>query len=801
MSWKLQGQNKRNLKVNNLNAIGGYWNYKDSKFYHKNSKFLTTVGIGTSEPFSRLSFGDYEDYFIETGTSRQPILALNETKNGLNGVGIGYYLNSTKDTYGVKFMVGQGNLKIYENRENVKLYITNEGRFFFNTKPETSRTSATLDISGSISTNSSISIGNTNTLNQIGTLRFDKTDVLTSLKIKIKDTNNDKSDWYIVKLTAQGQSTAKWDSIPRTKLTGKQDNIYYNGKVAINYPATTTLYNTLSVKGNVVIANDDVIKKQYTYSTGNENDKEGYLILGKCMIINPPIKNYAPETENHKRIPTNVLLNLNINKEVGDVKIESKNFIFGGFGSTISENCKNNIVLGNKSSCLTANNYSVIYGNNCTLKNNEHSFVFGDINNVKSDTGGIKKNNIVFGRSNNVIDSEDCTIFGFNNNVRNDDSYFFGNNNQIYNQNLETINFVVGKNNNIKDFTTNITGKSAGYILGDSNIIESKTNDFANADCEAIILGDSNKCSINMDINQQSIILGNTNTSMFNSTIIGDNNTNNMRVTANEKIGENDHSTFIIGNNIDNTYPFTHAKWQTDNRLNLALNPATEKNKINKQPPLLLVVGQGKENAEKTILPFDDDAGTFSVDTSGNVRCSNIFMNDNANKKGLLRCEKVDTKKLLRNNKSIPFHEYIHQFEFRLWKTGNALLDNNYHIISIPYSGKLVKIISVLNLPNIQSTAVDATASVSAAQEIQYEIKNSGGTTKTITHPTQDYTTGVYPSSKIKEENITGFNIPNDLQNQSIKIKIVNYQEGWPIDEIHRNLLKVKITLVIDRSS
>ena len=74
-------------------------------------------------------------------------------------------------------------------------------------------------------------------------------------------------------------------------------------------------------------------------------------------------------------------------------------------------------------------------------------------------------------------------------------------------------------------------------------------------------------------------------TGIAGSTIIGDNNVNNMRVTAGEKIGENDHSTFIIGNNIDNTYPFKHAKWQTDNRLNLALDPTTDadKNKINKQ--------------------------------------------------------------------------------------------------------------------------------------------------------------------------------------------------------------------------
>ena len=177
-------------------------------------------------------------------------------------------------------------------------------------------------------------------------------------------------------------------------------------------------------------------------------------------------------------------------------------------------------------------------------------------------------------------------------------------------------------------------------------------------------------------------------------------------------------------------------------------------------------------------------------------------MNDSANKKGLLRCEKVDTNNLLRNNKSIPFHEYIHQFEFRLWKTGNKLLDNNYHKIALPYPGKLVKIISVLNLPNIQSTGIDVATSVGAVQQIQYEIKNSGGITETIRHAIQSYTAGnAYPSSIIKEQNITGFNIPSDtIQNQSIQIKIVNYQEGWPINEIHRNLLKVKITLVIDRS-
>ena len=84
--------------------------------------------------------------------------------------------------------------------------------------------------------------------------------------------------------------------------------------------------------------------------------------------------------------------------------------------------------------------------------------------------------------------------------MRNDDSYFFGNNNEIYNQKLETINFVVGKNNTIKDFKKNNTGNSAGYILGDSNEIVSNTDNFVDADCEAIILGDSNKCDLNMNI-------------------------------------------------------------------------------------------------------------------------------------------------------------------------------------------------------------------------------------------------------------------------------------------------------------
>lgn len=840
MSWKNQGGNKKNLKVNNLNAVGGYWNYKDSKFYHNNIKLLTTVGIGTSKPFSRLSFGDYTENLTNlpgNTTNFAHILALNETDEGKNGVGIGYYNRGTSE-YGLKFIVGNNDHYIHDRNKNIKLFISNQGTFLFN-KQLNNATGATIDISGSISTNSSITIGDggidTKQNIPIGTLKFKKNPQNTTQQLWIKITDaemNEEENWYVIQVADKSKVEARWKA--GEPSASKQPDIYYSGKVSIdNNQMVDKTENMLSVKGNIIIANNnEILTKTYIYPN---QKNQGYLLVGKSIVINPPIENYdagSPKTiltpiSSNNNLNRKVLLNLNLNRNSAKTEIEKVNFMLGGYNTHFDNTSINNILFGNNSS-IAACDYSFLYGNNCKADKNDFSFTFGNTNEIINQDP--KENNIVFGSNHQIKNSGNCAIFGTINKTNSDNSYLFGNNNQILNKNTRNpINFIVGVGNQIKDKTSSGEGRAKGYIIGNTNNIISDKNKFTAHDCDAIIFGDSNKCELNMNIDQESTILGSLNISYHNSIILGDSNTNDMKITNSEKIAKNEHTTFIIGNNINNTYPYTHSGWidynrldttktynqniiseLTENETDLAAQPPpsnlqalnTRKTKLEADlkeikniPPLLLVVGQG--NIDGT---FDADAGTFSVDTSGNVRCTNIVMNKPNT--GKLRCEEVHIKKLFHLTKQIPIHEYVHQFEFRLWKTGDTNIDTNFHTISLPYSGQLTKIISVLNLPNIQ--AKTALGSIKPFQDIEYQIKNSNGNIKTITHERNtSYMRGTYPQSIIKEEKgITGFNIPNTpIQNQSIQIKIVSYQQGWSVSTDWKQLTKVKITLVIDRSS
>ena len=108
MSWKSQGGNKTNVKVATLNSNGGAWSLKDGYFYHKNKLAGSSVGIGTSQPFSRLSFGNHEELRIEQSDSfKEPILALSETKEG-----------SSPETKIVNIIVEE---KSYDNLQEIEL--------------------------------------------------------------------------------------------------------------------------------------------------------------------------------------------------------------------------------------------------------------------------------------------------------------------------------------------------------------------------------------------------------------------------------------------------------------------------------------------------------------------------------------------------------------------------------------------------------------------------------------------------------------------------------------------------------
>ena len=59
-NWRNQYGNSigRNVQFNSLNYKEGIFKYNNNKLYHKNDNLRTVLGIGTNEPFSRLSFGN-----------------------------------------------------------------------------------------------------------------------------------------------------------------------------------------------------------------------------------------------------------------------------------------------------------------------------------------------------------------------------------------------------------------------------------------------------------------------------------------------------------------------------------------------------------------------------------------------------------------------------------------------------------------------------------------------------------------------------------------------------------------------
>lgn len=698
MAWKNQGGVKNNVKVANLNSSGGAWSFVDGYFFHKNKLAGSSVGIGTSKPFSRLSFGNHEDLRIEQSDNfKEPILAFSEKKDGLKGTGIGYYYNRDQRnfpfTHGLKFMCGAVDQKITLEDENVKLYITNNGRFFFNKSP-TDATTSTLDVKGGISLTGAAVIGTDNTTNVVGSIKFEKSLTGGYGKLMIKD--KEDGQWSVIKSERAGALDTNWKA-------NKQGQIFYDvANIAIGQKKTFN--SKLSIKGDIVIGNDKLLDKVFNHTTASD----GTLIVGKQIII-------ANENTN-TNINESVLLNLN--------DIESKSFILGGPKSSI--NGSYNLSLGN---IVNVNgNYSYGFGENVKMYNANYSFGFGkNITIGSTSKTTIGSYNLIVGKDNNALCNE-TFIMGEGNNCNSNESILIGGTN-IIKSTIAVTNMICGNGNSIRDIDNSIdNGKSSGYILGNNNLILSQTGKAEfNKDINAYILGESNKALATKSL-QSSMIFGDSNEIKSSAYIIGNNNVHDL-AGKNKQIEP--EIGIVIGNNIDNSYPWNHAGIRDYNRLDLSKKWATAADKphIDKQPGLLMVVGQGKSNKS-----FDPTTGTFSIDLSGTVRCTNLI--SNKPNTGLVRCNTLDAKVFKMDGNTINgLTEYSLTFEVdTLVKTtflGVYPLDNK--AFPIPYPSKIKKIMSTLDLPNINYDNTGAVASI-----VMKVINDKVGAEKketTITHP------------------------------------------------------------------
>ena len=120
-SWKNEGGNRVNNIVNARTDITNKYfntdptlsiNDREGIYFNKENS-ATVVGIGTKEPYSRLSFGDYNlnNYNGEILKSESlvntPGIALTERNDGTNATGISFFYNKagSGDSRGIRFTV------------------------------------------------------------------------------------------------------------------------------------------------------------------------------------------------------------------------------------------------------------------------------------------------------------------------------------------------------------------------------------------------------------------------------------------------------------------------------------------------------------------------------------------------------------------------------------------------------------------------------------------------------------------------------------------------------------------------
>ena len=182
-SWKSEGGQRENRLVdathdvtNQIISTDPYLNVDDKEGIYFNKEGAPSIlGVGTKTPFSRLSFGDYNENNIENDTElsnslvNNPSIAFTETSAGTNSTGISFYRESSTGTdaevRGLRFVVNNnetGTLKdtglvpgvgsINVKNDNTSMLITNDGQYkkvFINSKEsQFANTTSGLEVNG-----------------------------------------------------------------------------------------------------------------------------------------------------------------------------------------------------------------------------------------------------------------------------------------------------------------------------------------------------------------------------------------------------------------------------------------------------------------------------------------------------------------------------------------------------------------------------------------------------------------------------------------------------------------------------
>ena len=220
--WKLQSGASRSRNVKATSVLferSNFWQRGPNlELYHDNDGSTTFVGVGTTTPFSRLSFGD---------TARQRRLAYAndgnfafcEKSDGSEATGIGFYERfdnfdetSTRLFTGLKFIVNRDNNNTMDTSgANIKMLLRDDGKMLVGHDPDDTLALqpfnvARLDVSGNIRATNYMIIGKQTSVTgykPAGGMRFNGTRMIYTDEngfdrvIKVESDTNLTGDWSV----------------------------------------------------------------------------------------------------------------------------------------------------------------------------------------------------------------------------------------------------------------------------------------------------------------------------------------------------------------------------------------------------------------------------------------------------------------------------------------------------------------------------------------------------------------------------------------------------------------------------
>ena len=335
-NWRNHDGNERNRKIRAsfINYDDGIWDEiteANNRKYYKAIGNPSILGIGTENPYSRLSYGDSADKkTLNNGLDyNRPTIALYETSsNGANNLcdgtkGVGFqYINDICSNNLLRPCIGifvgndgtisnSGKQKYFDDSTNATCYITND-KIFLNKQinDEAYDNSIVLDISGGVRCNNVI-LGYSNVA-MTGNMRFNQSaqqvqiyynDIWNTIKdLSATDIpiNENDNGYFFIRPNENKNNLYIWNNTTNVFYKNRLNvdgNIISGDRVWINNKLIT---NSKDISGNISLKGFIGLGERYNLDTiidisnvntgllrtGNSQSKSLYSIaIGESMIF------------------------------------------------------------------------------------------------------------------------------------------------------------------------------------------------------------------------------------------------------------------------------------------------------------------------------------------------------------------------------------------------------------------------------------------------------------------------------------------------------------------------------------